>query len=68
MNLFSDYTEFFTPFLVKPNSAITTGQLPKFDEDMYHIEKDELYKIIKCYIKNPPSKDYIDLLFTENIR
>tara|TARA_Y100000389_G_scaffold125218_1_gene122575 strand:+ start:304 stop:771 length:468 start_codon:yes stop_codon:yes gene_type:complete len=29
------------------------------------IEKDELYKIIKCYIKNPPSKDYIDLLFTE---
>lgn len=40
-----NYTEFFTPFLVKPNSAITTGQLPKFDEDMYHIEKDELYLI-----------------------
>ena len=40
-----NYTEFFTPFLVKPNSAITTGQLPKFEEDMYHIEKDGLYLI-----------------------
>ena len=40
-----NYTEFFTPFLVKPDSAITTGQLPKFYEDMYHVEKDELYLI-----------------------
>ena len=40
-----NYTEFFTPFLVKPDSAITTGQLPKFSEDMYHIEKDNLYLI-----------------------
>ncbi len=40
-----NYTEFFTPFLVKPDSAITTGQLPKFSEDMYHIEKDDLYLI-----------------------
>ena len=40
-----DYTEFFTPFLVKPESALTTGQLPKFSEDMYHIEKDNLYLI-----------------------
>jgi len=40
-----DYTEFFTPFLVKPESALTTGQLPKFSEDMYHIEKDDLYLI-----------------------
>ena len=40
-----NYTEFFTPFLVKPESALTTGQLPKFSEDMYHIEKDDLYLI-----------------------
>ena len=40
-----NYTEFFTPFLVKEESAITTGQLPKFYEDMYHIEKDKLYLI-----------------------
>tara|TARA_B100001559_G_scaffold191540_1_gene160294 strand:- start:442 stop:1113 length:672 start_codon:yes stop_codon:yes gene_type:complete len=30
---------------VKPESALTTGQLPKFSEDMYHIEKDDLYLI-----------------------
>ena len=40
-----NYTEFFTPFLVKPDSALTTGQLPKFSEDMYHIEKDDLFLI-----------------------
>tara|TARA_S200000501_G_scaffold373820_1_gene421881 strand:+ start:1869 stop:3134 length:1266 start_codon:yes stop_codon:yes gene_type:complete len=40
-----DYTEIFTPFLVKPDSAITTGQLPKFSDDMYHIEKDDLFLI-----------------------
>ena len=39
------YTEFFTPFMVKPDSALTTGQLPKFDEDMYYIEKDDLFLI-----------------------
>ena len=30
---------------MKPESALTTGQLPKFSEDMYHIEKDDLYLI-----------------------
>ena len=40
-----NYTEFFIPFLVKEESAITTGQLPKFYEDMYHTEKDKLYLI-----------------------
>ena len=40
-----NYTEFFTPFLVKPDSAITTGQLPKFSEDMYHSEIDDLWLI-----------------------
>ena len=46
------YTEFFTPFLVKPDSALTTGQLPKFSEDMYHIEKDDLYF---CLLYTSPS-------------
>ena len=40
-----NYTEIFPPFLVRPDSATTTGQLPKFDEDMYYIEKDNLYLI-----------------------
>jgi len=39
------YTEIFPPFLVKSSSAITTGQLPKFSEDMYPSEKDGLWLI-----------------------
>ena len=40
-----NYIEIFPPFLVRPDSGVTTGQLPKFSEDMYHIEKDDLYLI-----------------------
>ena len=40
-----NYTEIFPPFLVRPDSATTTGQFPKFNEDMYYIEKDDLYLI-----------------------
>jgi len=36
------YTEMATPFMVNRNSMIGTGQLPKFEEDMFHL----------------PSKDY----------
>ena len=39
------YTEIFPPFLVRSSSAITTGQLPKFSEDMYPSEKDGLWLI-----------------------
>jgi len=40
-----DYIEVFPPFLVAGNSPYTTGNLPKFKEDMYHIENDDLYCI-----------------------
>ena len=39
------YKEVFPPFVVNPDSMYGTGQLPKMQEDMYHIEKDELYLI-----------------------
>ncbi|MCH7763417.1 MAG: serine--tRNA ligase [Candidatus Marinimicrobia bacterium] len=39
------YTEIFPPFLVRSSAPFTCGQLPKFAEDMYYIEKDELYLI-----------------------
>lgn len=39
------YKEAFPPFVVNPDSMFGTGQLPKMSEDMYHIEKDELYLI-----------------------
>ena len=37
------YTELFPPILMIRDSMMTTGQLPKFEEDMYHTEKDNLY-------------------------
>tara|TARA_B110000444_G_scaffold222860_1_gene225075 strand:+ start:4 stop:1272 length:1269 start_codon:yes stop_codon:yes gene_type:complete len=39
------YTEIFPPFLVKPSAPKTVGQLPKFSEDMYFSEKDNLWLI-----------------------
>ena len=35
------YTEIFPPFLVNRRAMIGTGQLPKFEEDMYHTDKDD---------------------------
>ncbi len=39
------YQEIFPPFLTRSNAPYTCGQLPKFSDDMYYIEKDELYLI-----------------------
>lgn len=35
------YKEVFPPFLVNRRSMMGTGQLPKFEEDMYHTDKDD---------------------------
>lgn len=37
------YKEVFTPFLVNRDSMFNTGQLPKLEDDMYLIEKDDLF-------------------------
>ena len=37
------FKEIFPPVLMKKMSMVTTGQLPKFEEDMYHTELDNLY-------------------------
>lgn len=39
------YKEVFPPFVVNPESMYGTGQLPKMQDDMYHVSKDELYLI-----------------------
>ncbi len=39
------YSEVFPPFLVNRDSMKGTGQLPKMEEDMYFIEKDDLFPI-----------------------
>ena len=35
------YREVFPPFLINSKAMIGTGQLPKFEEDMYHTDKDD---------------------------
>ena len=37
------YKEVFPPVLMLKESMVTTGQLPKFQEDMYHTEIDNLF-------------------------
>lgn len=39
------YVEIFPPFLVNDKSMFGTGQLPKFKEDMFKIENQELYLV-----------------------
>ena len=41
----NDYEECWTPFLVNEKTMTGTGQLPKFKEELYHSEKDDLYLI-----------------------
>jgi seryl-tRNA synthetase len=37
------YTEVLPPFLVRPEALVGTTQLPKFEEQLYRCERDELY-------------------------
>ena len=40
-----DYTEIYVPYLVNADTLKGTGQLPKFAEDLFHIEKQNYYLI-----------------------
>jgi len=39
------YTEVFPPFLVNREAMVGTGQLPKLEEDMYHLDTDDYFLI-----------------------
>ena len=39
------YTEISPPFLVNRASMFSTGQLPKFEEDMYRLKDDDLFLV-----------------------
>tara|TARA_R110002072_G_scaffold1511_2_gene12406 strand:- start:1625 stop:2914 length:1290 start_codon:yes stop_codon:yes gene_type:complete len=39
------YTEVSVPFVVNATTMTGTGQLPKFEEDLYRLERDDLYLI-----------------------
>ena len=56
------YTEIFPPFLVNRRSMIGTGQLPKLEEDMYHLKEDDLFLIptAEVPVTNIHSNEVID--------
>ncbi|MDQ7054646.1 MAG: serine--tRNA ligase [candidate division KSB1 bacterium] len=39
------YTEVFPPFLVNRQTMFGTGQLPKLEDDMYHVEREDFFLI-----------------------
>lgn len=39
------YTEIFAPVLVNQKSMLGTGQLPKFEEELFHLRDDDFYLI-----------------------
>ncbi|MFN2382722.1 MAG: serine--tRNA ligase [Gemmatimonadota bacterium] len=41
----SGYVEIAPPILVNPDTATATGHLPKFEEQLYSVERDELYLV-----------------------
>ena len=59
------YNEIFPPFLVSSKSPFTTGNLPKFKDDMYYIENDDLFCIPTAEV--PVTNIYRDEIVSENI-
>lgn len=45
MHIQKGYQEIWPPLLVNRRSMFNTGQLPKLEEDMYYLEKDDLFLI-----------------------
>ncbi|MGC8677632.1 MAG: serine--tRNA ligase [Hydrogenobaculum sp.] len=45
VNTKNGYQEMIVPHLVKPQTLVGTGQLPKFQEELYYVKDDDLYLI-----------------------
>lgn len=56
------YIEIFPPFLVNRRSMTGTGQLPKLEEDMYHLAEDDLFLIptAEVPVTNIHASDVLD--------
>ncbi len=56
------YTEIFPPFVTRRQAMFGTGQLPKLEEDMYHIPGDDLFLIptAEVPVTNLHSDEIID--------
>ncbi len=58
------YTELITPFMVNDESMFTTGQFPKFKEDVYEIENENLTMIPTSEV--PLTNFYRDEILSES--
>ena len=58
------YIELFPPFLASEKTTLTTGQLPKFKDDMYYVDKDKLYCISTAEV--PITSFYRDEILSED--
>ncbi|PID62541.1 MAG: serine--tRNA ligase [Ignavibacteriae bacterium] len=57
------YKEIFPPFLVNDSSMFGTGQLPKMQEDMYFMERDDMYLVPTAEV--PVTNLHRDEILTE---
>ena len=58
------YRELFPPFLTTRAATTTTGQLPKFEEDMYRVDADDLFLISTAEV--PVTNYYKDDILSED--
>jgi seryl-tRNA synthetase len=56
------YTEVFTPYLVTPETMQGTGQLPRFEEELFRVDRDSLYLIptAEVSVTNMHRNDVLD--------
>lgn len=58
------YTEVLTPFMVNRDSMIGTGQLPKFEDDMFHLPSKDFFLVPTAEV--PVTNLYRDEILDEN--
>jgi len=58
------YTEVFPPFLVNRTALTGTGQLPKLEDDMYHLPRDDLF--LNPTAEVPVTNIYRDEILSED--
>ncbi|WDI78806.1 serine--tRNA ligase [Candidatus Purcelliella pentastirinorum] len=61
------YKEIYVPYLTNNNCLYGTGQLPKFDKDLFHIKKINEIKISKKYTLIPTGEVPLTNLYRETI-
>ena len=64
INTEDGYKEVQVPYLVNEESGIGTGQLPDKDDQMYHIQSDNLYLIPTAEV--PATNIYRDVILNKN--